>query len=115
MVAYDQVLAKLSGLSSAPEESQGKRKRTGGDAADAEATIKADVDAAGREGTAIDTKKTKKKKKGSAGRPADVAAAAASIEEEAPAPAAFEKPQSSAKGSHVARYARRRAGKNVRR
>lgn len=115
MVAYDQVLAKLSGLSPAPEESQGNRKRTGGGAADAEAAIKADVDAAGREGTAADTKKTKKKRKGNAERLAGIVAAAASVEEEATAPAVFEQPQSSAKGSHMARYARRRAGKNVRR
>ncbi|BDA43531.1 probable PIN2/TERF1-interacting telomerase inhibitor 1 at N-terminal half [Coccomyxa sp. Obi] len=106
MVAYDQVLAKLSTVSGEP---RGKRKRTDADAA----LVNEEGGPAAIPGhAAVGTEKNKKrKKKGPESNALDTMAVSASGP---PATLETEEVEATVKSSHTARFARRRAGKNVR-
>ena len=107
MVAYDQVLAKLSSVSGEPS---GKRKRRDADIAssDEEGGLAARVGHA-----AVGAEKTRrKKKKGPESNARDRMEISASSPQ---APLETDDVEATVKSSHTARFARRRAGKNVRR
>lgn len=107
MVAYDQVLAKLSSVSGEPH---GKRRRRDTDTA----SVNEEGGLAARQGdAAVGTEKARKrKKKGPESNALDTMAVSTSGP---PATLETDEFQATVKSSHTARFARRRAGKNVRR
>ncbi|CAL8468505.1 g8045 [Coccomyxa elongata] len=106
MVAYDQVLAKLSSVSGEPN---GKRKRRDADTA----PVNEEGGLAAKQGdAAVGTENARKrKKKGPESNALDTMAVSASGP---PATLETDEIQATVKSSHTARFARRRAGKNVR-
>lgn len=115
MAAYDQVLAKLSNISSAHDKPRERRKRKDCDTEDSAAVIQEAGMAAANAEAPQSGKISKKKKKGSsADRGVVTNGAAAASVEEAPAISESEVIKGSSKSRHSARFARRRAGKNVR-
>ena len=110
MAAYDQVLAKLSNISSVPEEPREKRYRKDDNTKDPAAIIQ-DTCMAAAEGKAAGSSEKRKKRKKEI---CDAAGATGASVEKPLVIVVSEDPKGSGKSRHSARFARRRAGKNVR-
>lgn len=107
MAAYDQVLAKLSSMSGEP---YGKRKRRNTNIA----SVNEEGGPAAKQGdTAVGAEKARKRKKKV---PESNALDTVAVNPSGlPATLETDELQATVKSSHTARFARRRAGKNVRR